>query len=77
MRCRARWLAMEGDLYYFEALDSPGPGGRVEWGISFRGHLIGNMSSPQSESFKGFERRAVKHVRELLQPRLVEVKREG
>lgn len=76
MRNRARWLAMEGELYYFECLGSPGPDGCVEWGISLRGHLIGNMSS-RSESFKGFEKRAAKHLREFLPSQLVRVKSEG
>jgi hypothetical protein len=71
MEYRARWLAVGGEFFYFECFGSPGTGGHPEWAISRRGHLIGRMSWSPYETFKEFERRAAKRLRELMAPQLV------
>jgi hypothetical protein len=71
MQYRARWLAVGGEFFYFEYFGNPGTGGHPEWAISRRGHLIGSMSWFPHETFKEFERRAAKRLRELMAPQLV------
>jgi hypothetical protein len=62
---------MGGEFFYFECLGTPGAGRHPEWAISRRGQLLGIMSWSRYESFREFERRAAKRLRELLAPQLV------
>ena len=62
---------MGGEFFFFEYLGTPGTGHHSEWAISRRGHLIGSMSWLRYESFKEFEKRAARRLRELMAPQLV------
>jgi hypothetical protein len=66
VRYLARWLALGGEFFHFECLGTSVTGGPPEWVISRRGQLIGSMPWTKYESFKEFERRASRRLRELL-----------